>query len=188
LQIIAPSINIPDPITVTMKSSADETTKKTWVSLIDESVYTCDDVDIGDIDAVSRDFIVVKRGFVNIHYYYISISKVEGWDGNVLWLKITEEEVIRKYQKDDIVVPDPSRYYVKDYPIYTTMYYPELRMIPSRYTRPSYKFASTTITDTMNTTQPIPDNVSPIYLCDLCNESKFTTEDELSDHVLTQHK
>jgi hypothetical protein len=188
LQIIAPSINIPDPIAVTMKSSADETTKKTWVSLIDESVYTSDDVDIGDIDAVSRDFIVVKRGFVNIHYYYIPISKVEGWDGKVLWLKITEEEVIRKYQIDDIVVPDPSRYYVKDYPIYTTKYYPELTMIPSRYTRPSYRFASTTITATMNTTQLTPDNVSSIYLCDLCNESKFKTEDELSDHVLIQHK
>jgi hypothetical protein len=64
-----------------MESSADETTKKTWISLIDESVYTSDDVDIGDIDAVSRDFIVVKRGFVNIHYYYIPVSKVEGWDG-----------------------------------------------------------------------------------------------------------
>ena len=61
-----------------MKSSADKTTKKTWASLIDESVYTSDDVDIGDIYAVSRDFIVIKRGFVNIHYYYIPVSKVEG--------------------------------------------------------------------------------------------------------------
>ena len=188
MQIIAPSINIPDAIAITMKSSADETTKKTWASLIDESVYTSDDVDIGDIDAVSRDFIVVKRGFVKIHYYYIPVSKVEGWDGNVLWLKITEEEVIRKYQRDD-TIPDPSRYYVKDYPIYTTMYYPDLTMIPSRYTRPSYKSASTNITDTMNTTQSCPDDDTlHIYHCDLCNESEFKTEDELSDHVSIQHK
>jgi hypothetical protein len=69
--------------------------EKTWIGLIDKSVHTFDDIDIGDIDAVSRDFVVVKRGFVNVHYYYIPISKVEGWDSHVLWLKITEEEVIR---------------------------------------------------------------------------------------------
>jgi hypothetical protein len=66
-------------------------------------------IDIGDITAVSRDFVVVKRGFINIHYYYIPVSKVEGWDGDVLWLKITEEEVKRNYERG--VIPDPSRYY-----------------------------------------------------------------------------
>lgn len=110
--------------------------EKTWIGLIDESVHTFDDIDIGDIDAVSRDFVVVKRGFVNVHYYYIPISKVEGWDSHVLWLKITEEEVIRNYERD--LIPDPTRYYVKDYPAYSTDHYPELTMIPSRYTRPIY--------------------------------------------------
>jgi hypothetical protein len=65
--------------------TAEEWGKKiTWIDLINESVHTSDDVDIGDIDAVSRDFIVVKRGFLNVHYYYIPMGKAEGWDGNVL--------------------------------------------------------------------------------------------------------
>jgi hypothetical protein len=64
--------------------STDKEIKKTWIGLIDESVHASDDIDIGDIDAVNVDFIVVKRGFVNVHYYYIPISKVEGWDGHVL--------------------------------------------------------------------------------------------------------
>ncbi|MGH9952355.1 MAG: hypothetical protein ACRD5J_12055 [Nitrososphaeraceae archaeon] len=59
-------------------------TKMDWVSLINESVQASKDVDIGDIEAVSRDFVVVKRGFVNTHYYYVPINKVEGWDGHVL--------------------------------------------------------------------------------------------------------
>ena len=37
--------------------------KKELISLIDESINTYDDNDIGDIDAVSRNFIVVKRIF-----------------------------------------------------------------------------------------------------------------------------
>jgi hypothetical protein len=59
-----------------------------WIDLINESAHTSDDIDIGDIHAINRDFVVVKRGFVNvnIHYYYIPITKVEGWDGHVLWI------------------------------------------------------------------------------------------------------
>ena len=51
--------------------------RRSWIELISESVHTADDIDIGDIDAVSRDFIVVKRGYVNVHYYYIPISKLK---------------------------------------------------------------------------------------------------------------
>lgn len=50
--------------------------------------------------SVSRDLIVVKRGFVNVHYYNIPIGKVEGWDGSVLWLKVPEEYVKRSYERD----------------------------------------------------------------------------------------
>jgi hypothetical protein len=70
-----------------------------WVDLLNESVHTSDDQDIGDIEAVNREFVVIKRGSVNVHRYFIPADKIEGWDGNVLWLKIAEEEVKRKYQK-----------------------------------------------------------------------------------------
>jgi hypothetical protein len=44
---------------------------------------------------------------VNVHYYYIPISKVERWDGHVLWLKIREEDIIRNYERD--LLPDPTK-------------------------------------------------------------------------------
>lgn len=139
-----------------------------WVDLVNESVHTSDDIDIGDIDAVSRDFVVVKRGFMNVHYYYIPISKVEGWDGNVLWLKITEDEAKRNYERN--VVPDPSRYFVKDYPGYNAAY-PELRIIVPRYSRPVYTTA---------TEQPV------VFRCALCGAA-FRNDDELSGHIGTSH-
>ncbi len=92
-----------------------------YIDLINESVHTPDDIDIGDIHAVNTDFIIVKRGSVNVHYYYIPVGKVEGWDGNVLWLKITEDEVKIKYERN--VEPDPYRYYIKDCHYYTASYY-----------------------------------------------------------------
>jgi hypothetical protein len=90
------------------------------MDLINESVQVSDDIDIGDIMAVSRDFVVVKRAFVNVHYYYIPINKVEGWDGQVLWIKVAESEVKGNYERDKL--PDPFRYYIKDYPYYITTY------------------------------------------------------------------
>ena len=51
------------------------TLKKKWEDMINQSVHTADDIDINDIDALSRDFIVVKRGYLNEHYYYIPITK-----------------------------------------------------------------------------------------------------------------
>ena len=153
--------------------SSSETTKKDWISLINESVHTSDDIDIGDIDAISRDFVVVKRGFVNVHYYYIPLTKVEGWDGNVLWLNITEQELVKKYQVD--TVPDPSRYFVKDYPIYSTAYYPQLTLIPTKFARPVYSATTS------------KEDIPKVFKCDLCDESNFKTDDELSVHVKERH-
>jgi hypothetical protein len=31
-----------------------------------------------------------------VHYYYIPITRVEGWDGHVVWLKLPHEEVEKK--------------------------------------------------------------------------------------------
>ena len=98
-----------------------------------------------------------------------------------MWLKITEKEVIRNYERD--LVPDPTRYYVKDYPAYSAAYYPELTMIPSRYIRPVH-LGIGTVTSTK--TAPASD-VPNIHKCDICGNSDFKTEDELSYHVRTIH-
>ena len=148
-----------------------DSSKMRWIDLINESVHSSDDIDIGDIDAVSRDFIVVKRGFVNVHYYYIPFSKVEGWDSQVVWLTITESEFKADYERDTI--PDPARYYVKDYPVYNSTSYPEVVMIQSRYKRPAF------------TTSP-SNKTSRIYKCDLCDTS-FRSDEELSNCVKTLH-
>ena len=71
-----------------------------WTDLINESVHTSDDQDIGNIEAVSRNFIVVKKGFVNIPRYYIPLHRVEDWDGKVVWLKIPKESVKTNFERD----------------------------------------------------------------------------------------
>ena len=157
--------------------------KRTWSDVLNESVHTSDDIDIDDVEAVSRNFVVVKRGYVNIHRYYIPISRVEGWDGNVLWLSITEEEVRKNYERSNIF-PSPLRYSLKDQPpIYSGATYPELQLIPDRYPKELQLEE-----ERVRGTEKIEKTSSETERkkCDLCSKY-FGSEDELGEHVRTQH-
>jgi Zinc-finger of C2H2 type len=113
------------------------------------------------------------RGLINIHYYYIPINKVEGWDGNVLWLKITENQVKENYERN--ILPDPKQYYIKNYPDYDTSfvgYYYSVPAIPPKYSDQSQYIKETTPQE----------NVPSVYKCDLCNEV-FNSENELDKHM-----
>jgi hypothetical protein len=148
------------------------TSRIEWADVLNESVHTSDDVDIGDVYAYSRDFMVVKRGIINrIHYYYIPFGKVEGWDGNLFWIKITKEEA-KRYERDRS--PDPLRYSLKDHPAYGGATYPELVIISPKGEKIAY-------TDTPERTEE-----RVIYRCDLC-DGQFRDEKELSRHVAASH-
>ena len=156
-----------------------ESTKSTWMDVTNESVHTSDDVDVGDIEAINRDFLVVKKGFISVHYYYIPITRVEGWDGHVVWLKIPQQEVEQKYHIDR--PPDPSSYYIKGYTYdkvspFTADYFPVLPIIKRKQSgRPS----STSI-------QEIQSEGRRTFNCPLCDKM-FRTEDELSSHIASNH-
>jgi hypothetical protein len=168
-------------------ASSKETKNKEWTDLINESVHTSDDIDIGDINAVNKDFIVVKRGFVNVHYYYIPITQVEGWDGKVLWLNIGEEKVKVKYERSD-TPPDPSRYHLKDSRTHNIGILSELRTIPSKIAEPAYSFdVPITTTNNQSALEPAMENASSIFKCDLCNKTHFSDGDELSKHIRLEH-
>ncbi|NAL77570.1 hypothetical protein [Nitrososphaera sp. AFS] len=157
-------------------ASKKDSSKLKYVRLINQSVHTSDDIDIGDIFAVSKNIIVVVRGYINVHYYYIPIDKVEGWDGKVLWLNITEQQV-KNYEKHD-AYPDSSEYFVNDSPPYDKIPpdFPEPLHIPSKNRRPAPEAAAITTTKD-------PDMK---YGCTLC-EQLFRTQGELSNHVAETH-
>ncbi|MDQ3966965.1 MAG: hypothetical protein M3275_01050 [Thermoproteota archaeon] len=141
-----------------------------WRDTINESVHTSDDQDIGDVEAANRDFIVVRRGYLNVHRYYIPVSKVLGWDGNVLWLSVPEEKVKASYERD--VIPDPSAYYVKgEEDKYTGTHWKEFPRIEPRYTPPKYTVAPRGIGE-----EPA------VFRCALC-DAAFRTDEELSRHA-----
>ena len=150
-----------------------------WTDLIGESVHTSDDQDIGDIEAVSRNFIAVKKGLINVHRYYIPLHRVEGWDGNVVWLKATEEAVRTHYERD--VAPDPYNYHYSSAPT----------VDPSNVVR-RFQMILPKIPPRALDERPFvvsresSEHGESVFLCNLCNAS-FNTDDELSSHVESNH-
>lgn len=152
-----------------------------WIELINHSVHTSDDQDIGDIEAVSRNFIVVKRGLVNVRRYYIPLQKVEGWDGNVIWLKIPEELVESNYERD--AAPDPYNYHYSSAPRVdasnvVSKFQINLPKIPPR-NREERPFVIAQETSEQN-------QHDHTFRCDLCN-SRFNADEDLSSHIASNH-
>ncbi len=150
-----------------------------WTDLIGESVHTSDDQDIGDIEAVSRNFIVVKKGLVNVHRYYIPLQRVEGWDGKVVWLKISEEDVKTNYERN--TTPDPYNYHYSSAPT----------VDPSNVVR-RFQINMPKIPPRSQEERPflISHETSAqeerVFQCNLCSVT-FKSDDELSNHVETTH-
>jgi hypothetical protein len=160
---------------------------------MNHSVHTKDDIDIGDIFAINRHFIVVVRGFLNVHYYYVPINKAEGWDGKVLWLNISEDEAKIKYERN--IYPDGSRYFVKDDIPYEKIPqdFPEPVIINSKSKRLIFKKNNNEgiVTGDYHFSTPSINSVSNesnslLNKCDLCNVF-LKTEDELKNHIFEDH-
>jgi hypothetical protein len=138
------------------------------VQLIDDRVYTLDDVGIGTIYAVNKDFIVVKNGIINSHFYYIPVDNIQKWNNGKLWLKTTKQDVKKDYEKDS--APDPSAYYMKENPRHPETYFPSFVVIPPKTSPQAHE----------------GERDKHKLECDLCHAS-FRTQSELTFHIDKMH-
>jgi hypothetical protein len=72
-----------------------------WEDVIHKHVRTVDNVDIGDVDRVGNEFIVVREGVANIHLYYIPKQYITNYDGSSLWIDVTSGLVSPKFERED---------------------------------------------------------------------------------------
>jgi len=61
-------------------------------NLINKSVHASDGVILGNIHAIDKHSITVKRDMISTVYYHIPIGKAVHWDGHALWLNIDDKE------------------------------------------------------------------------------------------------
>jgi hypothetical protein len=79
--------------------SMDEGLKIAWDEIIHKHVRAADNVDLGDVDRVGNEFIVVREGFAKVHLYYIPKKHIIKYDGSSLWLNLSSLSTSAKFER-----------------------------------------------------------------------------------------
>jgi hypothetical protein len=77
----------------------DEELKIPWENIIHKHVRTTDNIDIGDIDKVGDEFVVVREGVANVHLYYIPKKYIIKYDGSSLWVNLSSTLASAKFER-----------------------------------------------------------------------------------------
>jgi hypothetical protein len=56
--------------------------------------------DLGEVQEIGQEFVVTERGRVKKNKFYLPKQLVSGYDGEVLWFNITEQEAEDNFKKD----------------------------------------------------------------------------------------
>ena len=56
--------------------------------------------DLGEVQEIGQEFVVTERGRVKKNKFYLPKTLVAGYDGEVLWFNITEQEAEDNFKKD----------------------------------------------------------------------------------------
>jgi hypothetical protein len=78
-----------------------EILKIPWEDVIHKHVRTLDNVDIGDVDKVGNEFIVVREGVANVHLYYIPKQYISNYDGSSIWIDVASGLVSPKFEREN---------------------------------------------------------------------------------------
>jgi hypothetical protein len=69
-----------------------------WDKSIHKKMKSSDDKDLGKVQNITRDYIQTKEGTIGKNYYYIPKYYMQGYDGDHLWVSLTEDEVQSRFE------------------------------------------------------------------------------------------
>jgi len=71
-----------------------------WDDVIKKEARGSGDEDLGEVQEVGPNYVLVKKGFLNKEKFYIPKDQVESYDGDTLRFRISETEMKSKYMGD----------------------------------------------------------------------------------------
>jgi hypothetical protein len=80
-----------------------------WEEVIHKHVRTSDNVDIGDVDRVGNEYIVVREGVSKVHIYYIPKKYINNYDGSSLWINSPSGLISAKFERETEPTPEEIR-------------------------------------------------------------------------------
>jgi uncharacterized protein (TIGR02271 family) len=64
-----------------------------WTNVVKKEVIGTDGLDLGEVVEIGDNFIIVQKGLLNKKRYIIPISTAESFDGDILRVKVNENEL-----------------------------------------------------------------------------------------------
>jgi uncharacterized protein (TIGR02271 family) len=88
-----------------------------WDEAVKKEARGKNDEDLGEVQEIGDTYVLVQKGLISKEKFYIPKYLAEGYDGNVLWFKVSEEEAKNSFLKDSAPTADEySRYKTSDVP------------------------------------------------------------------------
>ena len=87
-----------------------------WEEVIFKRVKTSDDIDIGDIETVANEYIVVREGVGKIRRYYVPKTQIDNYDGSALYVTVPSGLVSAKFERDSPPTPEEVKALSEDRP------------------------------------------------------------------------
>jgi uncharacterized protein (TIGR02271 family) len=70
-----------------------------WNDVLKKEARGIDDEDLGEVQEVQGNYVLVKKGIINKEQFYIPKDQAESYDGDVLRFKISQED-LNQYQHE----------------------------------------------------------------------------------------
>jgi hypothetical protein len=71
-----------------------------WDQLIHKHVRTTDNVEVGYVERIGNEFIVVREGVSDVHIYYVPKTYIRDYDGSQLWIDAPSGLVRSKFERE----------------------------------------------------------------------------------------
>ena len=84
-----------------------------WDDAKDKIVKSSDVIDLGKVQNVTRDYIVIKEGLISKKSYFIPKYYIEYFDGDKLQTSLSKDEIKSKWERDS--PPSESEIQTKEY-------------------------------------------------------------------------
>jgi uncharacterized protein (TIGR02271 family) len=68
-----------------------------WNEIIKKEARGIDDADFGKIQSVDPEYVLTQKGIIDKEFFSFPKNLVQGYDGERVWFKVTEEEARKSY-------------------------------------------------------------------------------------------
>jgi stress response protein YsnF len=74
-----------------------------WNEIIKKEARGIDNADFGEVENVNSEYVLTQKGIIDKEFFSFPKNLVQGYDGNRVWFKVSEEEARNSYMQSQNV-------------------------------------------------------------------------------------